>query len=107
MNSCAPVVLVCLCGVLRPLRSAAPSLVVAGAETTGYLLGNLIDVLVSEDGLYDKVRADRALIRNLVEESLRRDGPVQRLHRVAMDAMGASRPVGSNVGTRGDLILQK
>ena len=61
------------------------TLVVAGAETTGYLLGNLIDVLVSEDGLYDKVRADRALIRNLVEESLRRDGPVQRLHRVCVE----------------------
>lgn len=61
------------------------TLVVAGAETTGYLLGNLIDVLVSEDGLYDTVRADRSLIRNLVEESLRRDGPVQRLHRVCTE----------------------
>lgn len=58
------------------------TLVVAGAETTGYLLGNLIDALVSEEGLCDRIRQDRALVRPFIEESLRRDGPVQRLHRV-------------------------
>lgn len=58
------------------------TLVVAGAETTGYLLGNLIDALVSETGLFEQVKADRTLVRPFIEESLRRDGPVQRLHRV-------------------------
>lgn len=60
------------------------TLVVAGAETTGYLLGNLIDALVSEDGLFEQIRADRTLVRPFIEESLRRDGPVQRLHRVCI-----------------------
>lgn len=60
------------------------TLVVAGAETTGYLLGNLIDALVSEDGLFETIRADRTLVRPFIEESLRRDGPVQRLHRVCI-----------------------
>lgn len=58
------------------------TLVVAGAETTGYLLGNLIDVLVDDAELYDRLRSDRTLVRAFIEESLRRDGPVQRLHRV-------------------------
>lgn len=60
------------------------TLVVAGAETTGYLLGNLIDTLVSEDGLFEQIRSDRTLVRSFIEESLRRDGPVQRLHRVCI-----------------------
>lgn len=60
------------------------TLVVAGAETTTYLLGNLIDALVSEPGLYDQIREDRTLVRAFIEESLRRDGPVQRLHRVCV-----------------------
>ena len=60
------------------------TLVVAGAETTTYLLGNLIDALVSEPGLYDQIHQNRTLVRPFIEESLRRDGPVQRLHRVCV-----------------------
>ena len=60
------------------------TLVVAGAETTAYLLGNLVDALVTEAGLFDQMRADRSLVRPFIEESLRRDGPVQRLHRVCI-----------------------
>jgi len=58
------------------------TLVVAGAETTGYLLGNLIDVLADDPEMYATLRTDRSLVRAFIEESLRRDGPVQRLHRV-------------------------
>ena len=60
------------------------TLVVAGAETTVYLLGNLLDVLADDPALYAKLREDRTLIRPFIEESLRRDGPVQRLHRVCV-----------------------
>lgn len=58
------------------------TLVVAGAETTGYLLGNLIDVLLDQPEFFDQLKADRSLVRPFIEESLRRDGPIQRLHRV-------------------------
>ncbi|MGP1353850.1 MAG: cytochrome P450 [Parasphingopyxis sp.] len=61
------------------------TLVVAGAETTGYLLGNLIDTLVEEPHFFDELKQDRSLIRPFIEESLRRDGPVQRLHRVCTE----------------------
>jgi cytochrome P450 len=57
------------------------TLVVAGAETTGYLLGNLVAALVERPDLFAALRADRTLVRPFIEESLRRDGPIQRLHR--------------------------
>lgn len=59
------------------------TLVVAGAETTTYLLGNLVATLVEEPGLFGQLKQDRSLIRPFIEESLRRDGPPQRLFRVA------------------------
>lgn len=59
------------------------TLVVAGAETTTYLLGNLVSTLVEEPDLFEQLKQDRALIRPFIEESLRRDGPPQRLFRVA------------------------
>lgn len=57
------------------------TLVVAGAETTAYLLGNLIDVLVEEPHFFDALSAERSLVRPFIDESIRRDGPIQRLHR--------------------------
>ena len=57
------------------------TLVVAGAETTAYLIGNLIDVLVDQPEMFEKLRSDRSLVRPFIEESIRRDGPIQRLHR--------------------------
>jgi cytochrome P450 len=59
------------------------TLVVAGAETTTYLLGNLIGALATAPGLFDQIRADRSLAPSFIEESLRRDGPPQRLFRIA------------------------
>lgn len=61
------------------------TLVVAGAETTVYFLGNLIHNLVQYPELFDKLKADRSLIRPFMEETLRRDGPIQRLFRVAVE----------------------
>jgi cytochrome P450 len=59
------------------------TLVVAGAETTTYLLGNLVATLQEEPALFQQLKSDRALIRPFIEESLRRDGPPQRLFRIA------------------------
>lgn len=61
------------------------TLVVAGAETTGYLLGNLMDVLVNDPAMFTMLQDDRTLIRPFIEESLRRDGPIQRLHRECVE----------------------
>ncbi|WP_420467062.1 cytochrome P450 [Panacagrimonas sp.] len=59
------------------------TLVVAGAETTGYLLGNLVCTLAEEPEFFQRLKQDRSLVRPFIEESLRRDGPPQRLFRVA------------------------
>lgn len=59
------------------------TLVVAGAETTVYLLGNLISVFLEIPELYPRLQQDRSLVRPFIEECLRRDGPPQRLFRVA------------------------
>lgn len=61
------------------------TLVVAGAETTGYLLGNLIDVLADRPDLFEALQGDRTLVRHFIEESARRDGPIQRLHRECIE----------------------
>lgn len=59
------------------------TLVVAGAETTVYFLGNLIATFLEIPELFARLQQDPALIRYFLEESLRRDGPPQRLFRVA------------------------
>lgn len=59
------------------------TLVVAGAETTTYFLGNLIGVLLEDSSWFGKLKQDRSLIRPFMEECLRRDGPPQRLFRIA------------------------
>ena len=58
------------------------TLVVAGAETTTYFLGNLMGVLLEDAEWFDRLKEDRTLIRPFMEECLRRDGPPQRLFRV-------------------------
>lgn len=58
------------------------TLVVAGAETTVYFLGNLIATLLEKPELFSLLQKDRTLLRPFMEESFRRDGPVQRLFRV-------------------------
>ncbi|GAB3383198.1 cytochrome P450 [Spongiibacter taiwanensis] len=61
------------------------TLVVAGAETTTYFLGNLIGVLLEDKSWFARLKEDRQLIRPFMEECLRRDGPPQRLFRVVLD----------------------
>ncbi|WP_099024512.1 cytochrome P450 [Mycolicibacterium palauense] len=59
------------------------TLVVAGSETTTYLIGNLLHALAREPQVAARVRADRSLIPAFIEEAMRIDGPPQRLFRIA------------------------
>lgn len=59
------------------------TLVVAGSETTTYLTGNLLAALADVPGLFEQLHADRGLIPAFIEESMRLDGPPQRLFRLA------------------------
>jgi cytochrome P450 len=58
-------------------------LLVAGNETTTNLIGNATNALLRHPAELARVRADRALLPNLVEETLRWDAPVQFLFRRA------------------------
>ena len=68
---------------LEEVKRFCITLVVAGAETTVYLLGNLVGVLLERPDLFTALQNDRSLVRPFIEECLRRDGPPQRLFRVA------------------------
>lgn len=59
------------------------TLVVAGSETTTFLIGNLLHALAREPEITARMRADRSLVNVFVEESMRLDGPPQRLFRIA------------------------
>jgi cytochrome P450 len=60
-------------------------LLLAGNETTTNLIGNMMLALCEHPDQLAKVRADRSLITNAVEETLRYDGPVQGLPRQATE----------------------
>lgn len=60
------------------------TLVVAGAETTTYYLGNLLGYLLESPALFALLKCDRAQLRPFMEEAARHTGPVQRLHRVCV-----------------------
>lgn len=59
------------------------TLVVAGSETTTFLIGNLLHAMACEPEVTARIRADRTLLNVFVEETLRVDGPPQRLFRIA------------------------
>lgn len=59
------------------------TLVVAGAETTTFLLTNLLYNLATMPKVAARLKTDPALIPAFIEESLRHSGPPQRLFRVA------------------------
>ena len=59
------------------------TLVVAGAETTTFLLTNLLYNLATMPDIMARLRADRSLVAPFIEESLRHTGPPQRLFRIA------------------------
>ncbi len=58
-------------------------LLIAGNETTTNLIGNMLNILVDRPELWQQLRADRSLVEPVIEETLRYEGPVQRLFRTA------------------------
>jgi len=70
----------------RPLTDAEITtiidhLYIGGNETTTFALTSAIWILLREDGLYEKLLADRALVPKFVEEVLRLESPTQGLYR--------------------------
>ena len=63
--------------------SNAAMLALAGHETTVHLLGNILFHLAREPDHWQRLRKDRTLVRNAVEETLRLESPVQKISRVS------------------------
>jgi cytochrome P450 len=59
------------------------TLVVAGAETTTFLIGNLLYNLAAMTDVHDRLKADIGQVDRFIDESLRHSGPPQRLFRIA------------------------
>jgi cytochrome P450 len=59
------------------------NLIGAGSETSAHLLTNTMLLLCRHQPLLDRVRADRSLLRPLIEETMRLETPVQWLPRLA------------------------
>lgn len=76
------------------------TLVVAGAETTTYLLTNLLHNLATRPKLAAQLRADEALVLPFINETLRHSGPPQRLFRVASQDV----QVGDKLIRQGDWV---
>ena len=57
------------------------TMVAGGAESSVFLIGNQVAAMLEMPELYQKMRDDRSLVRPFLEESIRRDGPIQRLFR--------------------------
>src|SRR5262249_36081726 len=75
-------------------------LLLAGNETTTNLIGNMMLALCEHPDQLTKVHADRSLVTNAVEETLRYDGPVQGLPRQAtedVEIAGTTIPAGALV----------
>jgi cytochrome P450 len=59
-------------------------LLVAGNETTTNNIGCTVRLLADDPALLERVRADRSLVWNLIEESLRVESPIQGFYRKAL-----------------------
>ena len=80
------------------LLNVIEQLLVAGNETTTKLVTSAMVLLLQNPSEMAKVRADPALIPNLVEEALRYESPVQMLFRVPkrdVEIRGATIPAGA------------
>lgn len=56
-------------------------LLIAGNETTQHLIANLLHDIARDPELFDRLQRDRSLIGPAIEESLRKDSPVQLIMR--------------------------
>jgi cytochrome P450 len=85
--------------VLDVVRVAA-NLFAAGQETTVRLLSSAVYLLAEDQELQARIRAERALIPNFIEESLRMESPVKgdfRLSKVPVTIGGVELPAGTTV----------
>jgi cytochrome P450 len=84
-----------------PHRVAMVLMIVsAGTETTAYALGSAIWLLLTHEGLYERVCRDHALIPRLFEETLRNESPSQWSQRrcvIDTELSGTVIPAGSRV----------
>jgi cytochrome P450 len=75
-------------------------LLLGGSETTTHLIGNALRALLADEAAAARVRADRAQLPALVEETLRYDAPVQSVLRRTtneVEVAGARIPAGAVV----------
>jgi cytochrome P450 len=63
------------------MRTQLAFLLMSGNETTRHLIGNMLETVCADPDLFDCLRADRALVPTVVEESLRHDPPIHVLMR--------------------------
>jgi cytochrome P450 len=59
-------------------------LLIAGLETTNYLLGHSVRLLMERPEVLERVREDRSLLPRLVDEVLRYEPPAQAVMRVTL-----------------------
>ncbi|HUN31494.1 MAG TPA: cytochrome P450 [Trebonia sp.] len=85
--------------VIDVVRVAA-NLFAAGQETTIRLLSSAVRILAEDQDLQARLRADRSLLRNFIEEVLRYESPVRgdfRLSKVPVDVGGVELPAGTTL----------
>ena len=78
----------------------AANLFSAGGETTARLLGQMLKRIGEDPEMQQRLRDDRGLITNFIEEILRLDPPIQcefRLARLTTELGGVKVPAGSNL----------
>ena len=78
----------------RAIRVQILFMIGAGSETTRNLMGSMLYRFARDPELYARLRADRALVDPVIEESLRMDPPAQFLMRRCLhDADVAGTPI--------------
>jgi cytochrome P450 len=75
-------------------------LLLAGNETTTNLISNTLNLLAERPALWTRLREDRSLIEDVIDESLRYESPVQQLARYTnreVEVSGVKIPAGDRV----------
>jgi cytochrome P450 len=84
----------------RQCVSFMVELLIAGNITTTHHIASSLLLLGREEGVYDRLRNDHALIPKFIEESLRLESPIQGFYRLAMEdgeVGGVPVPAGSRL----------
>ena len=84
----------------REVLAMCVLLLIAGNETTTNLLGNILITLLAHPAAMARVRADRSMLPQMIEEVLRYESPVQAIFRLVTadtEIAGTALPGGSRV----------